>query len=283
MSLTVKVYQPGSPLRNPGEFLNDMWSGFLAARELSWRLTMRDFSAMYRQSYAGYLWAFLPPLVASFTFILLRSGGAVQVQDTNIPYAAFALTGTILWQVFVDSMQNPLKTMQSCKQMLIKINFPREALILSPIQMSLISLGIRLVILIPVMIVFRFPLTWSLALVPFGLLFLVLLGTCFGLLLAPISALYKDIQQGIMMIATFWMFLTPVVFPGVRDGLLGTLMRLNPVTYVLGTTRDWLTGTIDSVFLDGFYIIGASVILVLFAGAVLFRIFLGRVIERLGM
>src|SRR5690554_5567896 len=113
--LPVTVYEPGSPLKHPVAFILGIFSQLHGARELAWRLTVRDFMVLYRNSFAGYLWAFLPPLVASFTFILLQHGGAVQISDTGIPYAAFALTGTILWQVFVDAMMNPLKTMTSCR------------------------------------------------------------------------------------------------------------------------------------------------------------------------
>jgi lipopolysaccharide transport system permease protein len=281
--LETRVYQPGSPLKNPIQFFAEIWAGFMASRELAWRLTLRDFSAKYRQSIGGYVWAFLPPIVASFTFILLRSGGAINVEEGEIPYAAFALTGTILWQVFVDSLNNPMRIMQSCRQMLIKVNFPREALIISPIQSSFITLGIRLFILIPAMLWFRFPLSFTLLLVPVGLLFLVLLGNCIGLLLAPIGALYKDIQQGLVMITTFWMFLTPVVFPNMREGLAGTLMRLNPVTYILGATRDWMTGVSDSTYTVGFIVVAVCTLCLLAIGAILFRVFLGRVIERMGM
>jgi lipopolysaccharide transport system permease protein len=282
--LRVTVYEPGSPLKHPKRFILGMFVQLHSARELAWRLTIRDFKVLYRNSFAGYLWAFLPPLVASFTFILLRQGGAVNVSDTGgIPYAAFTLTGTILWQVFVDAMMNPLKTMTSCRSMLTKINFPYEALILSPVQMSLINLAIRLLILVPCMIWFQFPIGWSLLLVPVGLIMLVLLGACFGLLLAPLSGLYKDVQMGLAMITTFWMFLTPVVFPNIREGLLGTFMKINPVTYVLGATRDWLTGVANTPYLTGFYIVTLCVIITLIASVILFRILLGRVIERMGM
>lgn len=280
----IRIYAPGSPLKNPLAFLAEVWAGLLASRELAWRLTMRDFSAQYRQSYAGYVWAFLPPLAGAFTFILLRAGGAVSIDaPQGISYAAFALTGTIMWQTFLGSMNAPIATLTSSKSMLIKINFPREALIISPIQMSFISLGIRLCILIPVLIFFQFPLNTSILLAPIGLISLVLLGNAIGVLLAPVAALFKDVGRGLGLISNFWMFLTPVVFPKVREGFLGTLMQINPVTHVLGTTRDWLTGTVNSAFLPGYFIVMGCVAVALFVGAVLFRVLLGRVVERLGM
>ena len=103
----VTVYTPESPLRHPGRMLAAMFRDLLACRELAWRLFVRDVNAQYRQTFLGYIWAFLPPMVASATFIFLNSQGIVKIATPGVPYAAFAMMGTLLWQVFVDSVQNP--------------------------------------------------------------------------------------------------------------------------------------------------------------------------------
>src|SRR5688572_20247597 len=108
--LGVNVYTQESPLRYPRRFLGEMFRDLRASRELAWRLFVRDTSAQYRQSILGYLWAFLPPLVASVPFIFLKSQGVVGIGDTPIPYPAYALIGTIIWQVFADALNSPLKT-----------------------------------------------------------------------------------------------------------------------------------------------------------------------------
>lgn len=66
--LPVRVYSPepllGHPAKLVGTIAKDIWAG----RELAWRLFIRDLSSQYRQSFLGYIWAFLPPLTASITF-----------------------------------------------------------------------------------------------------------------------------------------------------------------------------------------------------------------------
>src|SRR5262245_28458826 len=125
------VYTPETPLRRPGRLFAEMFRDLLASRGLAWRLFVRDISAQYRQSYFGYVWAFIPPLVASLPFIYLNSQGVMRGGETAIPYPAFALIGTILWQVFVDALNAPLKTVISAKAMLVRINLPKEAVLLS--------------------------------------------------------------------------------------------------------------------------------------------------------
>src|ERR671922_2550468 len=86
----VTVYTPESPLRQPARFVREMIDDLLASRELCWRLFVRDLSAQYRSSILGYLWVFVPPLVASLPFIYLNSAGVLRIAETPIPYAAYA-------------------------------------------------------------------------------------------------------------------------------------------------------------------------------------------------
>ena len=102
MRLSQVVYTPESKIRSPRIVL-DAFKSLHDSRELAWRLFVRNISAMYRQSILGYVWAFLPPLATSFTFIFLNGSGIFQMGETSIPYPAYVLIGTTLWQTFVDA------------------------------------------------------------------------------------------------------------------------------------------------------------------------------------
>ena len=83
------------------------------SRELAWRLFVRDVSARFRQSILGYFWVFIPPLVASLPFIYLNAQGIVRIGDAPIPYAAYAIIGTTIWQVFADALKPHLRAINS--------------------------------------------------------------------------------------------------------------------------------------------------------------------------
>ena len=97
-----------------------------SGRELARRLFVRDLSALYRQTRLGYAWAFLPPLANALTFVFLHSHGLFEIGATKLPYAAFAMIGTLLWQVFVDALNSPVTSLLQTKPMLTKINFPES-------------------------------------------------------------------------------------------------------------------------------------------------------------
>ena len=200
----------------------DLWT----SRELAWRLFLRDTSAQYRQTLLGYLWLVIPPLAAAAPFILLKAGGVVRLGETPIPYAAYALIGTTIWQTFVDALNAPLKTVTAAKSVLLRINLPREGILFSALLRTGFSTLVRLTLLAAVLAVFGIvpaPTVWLFFL---GMLALILVGFVVGVILTPLGLLYSDVQNGLPIFTTFLMLLTPVVYPAPRTGLVAASCRL---------------------------------------------------------
>jgi lipopolysaccharide transport system permease protein len=277
----VVVYTPESPLRNPARLFREMFRDLSASRELAWRLFVRDTSARYRQSMLGYIWAFLPPIVATFTFVLLNRSGVLSTGPTPIPYPAFVIVGTLLWQVFADAINGPIKAVSAAKAMLVKINFPREAILLSALYEVVFNFAIRLVLLI---IVFGYYRILPAPTAPFaiaGVIAILCLGFMIGLLLTPVGILYTDIGQALAMVLGFWMLITPVVYSPPSSGTLALLGRINPVSPLVATTRDWLTVGASGQFLPALCVFGVTLAL-LVAGWISYRLAMPILVERIG-
>ena len=234
-------YTPESRLRRPGQLLREMWRDLLASRELAWRLLVRDISAQYRQSLLGVFWAFIPPTVAAAGLTLAANAKVINFGVTDLPYPAYVMFSMALWQTFVEALNGPIKAVTAAKSMLAKINFPREALILSQLGQVFFNFAIKLILIMGLFLWFRMSVSWTVILAPVALINLVMLGTFFGLLLAPIGALYSDFSRGLTLATSLWLFLTPVVYPVPNSGTFGMLVNLNPVTPLLVTTRELAT------------------------------------------
>ncbi len=278
---TITVYTPESPLRHPVKMLRDMFRDLVASRGLAWRLCVRDISAQYRQSMLGYVWAFVPPLVASLPFVFLKAQGIVGVRDTPIPYPAYAVVGTVIWQVFVDSFASPLKSVSAAKSMLTKINFPREAILLSGLGQVLFSFLVRLVLLVVVFVTFKIVPPLTAFLFPLGILALILVGFMLGVFITPFGMLYSDVQQSIPVFTMFLMFLTPVLYPPPTYGLAASLSRWNFLSPLVLATRDWITTGATS-YSRPFCIVVAAAFALLFVGWVIYRLALPHIIARIG-
>lgn len=279
--LPVTRYTAESKLRHPILLFKEMWQDLKNSGELSWRLTVRDISAQYRQTLLGYFWAVFPPLVASLVFILLRSSSVIEVKGITIPYPAYVMAGTVFWQLFVDALNFPLKVVNQSKAILTKINLPKEALIISAIGQVLISFAIKVILLAGVIIYFKVSIGWTILLIPLPLIGLLLLGTMFGILLIPVGLLYKDIQQALLVATSGLIFLTPVAYPPTMAGLLGDIIRINPITPLLMAAKDLLCNEIPGNMVHFFVIFGSTIVLLLI-GWVIYRVALPIIVERIG-
>ncbi|MDT5293806.1 MAG: lipopolysaccharide transport system permease protein [Acidobacteriota bacterium] len=239
------IYSADSSLRSPGRFVFGVWSDLRVSPPLAWSLFRRGLQAGYRQSRLGYFWLLLPPLATAGTWAYLNAARIVDIGPTRLPYPVFVLTGTLLWQVFADALHSPLQQLSSARAILAKSRLPHEALLLAGLIEVLFNFAVRLLVLLPVLLWFKSrwdstP-TTALLLVPFGVAALLLLGFTAGLMLTPLGMLYQDVPRGLSLVAVFWFFLTPVIYPLPTAGVGALVAKLNPVAPLLDATRNWLT------------------------------------------
>ncbi len=278
----ITVYSPEPALKHPLRLVRELWQSLLLSRALAWRLMLRNIRAQYRQSLLGVLWAFIPPIAQTVTWVFLNSAKIFQIGDTGgLPYPVFVMVGTLLWAGFTTSLNKPIQAMTAGQSMLTKLNFPREALILAGAGEVIFDFLVKLIILIPVFIWFQVWPGLGILLAPLGMLAILILGFAIGILLTPLGMLYNDIGRGISFIVTFWFFITPVVYPLPKEGLGAIVAGYNPVTPVLTVSRSWLVGEVPTQ-LGGFLWVSGASVLLLILGLLLLRIALPHLIARIG-
>ncbi|MBD0336286.1 MAG: ABC transporter permease, partial [Cyanobacteria bacterium Co-bin13] len=199
------IHTPDSLLRHPKQLFKLMWQDLLASRELAWRLMIRDISAQYRQSVLGVAWAFLPPIAMAVGFTLAGEAQVFNTGQTDIPYPAYVMFSTALWQTFVESLSGPVDAVTKAKPMLARVNFPREAIILAKMGEVGFNFAIKLILIVGLFLWYRIPVSWTVILAPVALIHLTLLGTFIGTLLSPLGVLYQDVSKGLTFITSFWL------------------------------------------------------------------------------
>jgi lipopolysaccharide transport system permease protein len=278
--LPITIYTPESSIRRPVKMFSRMFADLWRGRELAWQLAIRDIRAQYRQAALGLLWAFILPLAHTLTWIFLSGSGIVKISYTGLPYPVYVFTGTMLWAIFMDAVNAPLQQTIAAKPMLAKINFPREALVVSGVFQTLFNGAIKIALLLAaLMIMGVFP-GWRILLFPFAVFSLILTGTALGLLITPVGVLYSDIGKSLPLLMQFLMYLTPVVFPMPKGGLSAIIYHLNPLTPLITTCRSWLTGS-PSLFLGYFILVNAVVVILLFVVWIIYRAAMPILIERM--
>ncbi len=212
-NLSLVVYSPESPLSNPRKLIKEVFYDLYRCRELIGILFQRDLKAQFRQSYLGYVWLFLPPVLTTAVWLFLNGQKVITIRDTGMPYPVFVIIGSVVWQTFTKLLQSPLQSFNAGKPVFMKLKVPPEAFIAAGTARAAFEFLIYAITLIPVFLVFRIIPPWTVVLIPIVILSLFALGTALGMLLVPFGSLYSDIQQAVPVLMGFLMYMAPVVYP----------------------------------------------------------------------
>lgn len=259
-----------------------MYHDVKSSHFLAFQMAKRDLQAQYRQSFLGFFWAFAPIITNSLVWIFLNNSGTVSVNgDSNIPYVLFVVIGTTLWSIFTESMLIPLTSVNGAKAILSKINFPKEALLLSGFYKLAFNLGLKLIMIACFMVIYGIVPGIELLYFPIILIAIIGLSIAIGLLLTPIGLIYTDIAKVITTVVPFLMYFTPVVFAVPQQGIFKTLFELNPLTFLFNDARNTLVGIPPDNLLFALVVFLISFVLLLI-GLVIFRKSMPIVIEKIG-
>ena len=276
-----RVYTSEPQLRRPRQFLAGMMDDLRSSRGLAWVLFVRDLRVQYRESVLGYFWLIIPPMVTALVWIYLSHARIITLDKTDTPYALFAVTGVMVWQIFVDALYSPLRQVLAARSMLAKLRFPTEALVLAGLLTVGFNAALRLVLVLAMILALGMAIPASAVLAIPCVLLLALLGLTLGVLLLPLGMLYQDVERGLGVAVTLWFFLTPVIYPPPSAGLMTALILANPVTPLLVTARELLT-TGNVSMAGGVLVVAAVSMVLLILVWMLNRLAKPHVIARLG-
>jgi len=235
----------------------------------------------FKRSNIGLLWLFILPILSVISWVMLNGAGIIDPGDSAIPYPAYVLLSTSIWGFFVGIYQSTSNVLRNRGNMITMAHFPHEVLVMEKIWVHLIRFTIPFFINLVVLLLFGIKFTWVALLFPLTLLPLLILGVGMGLIISLFRIVAVDIAQVFDRGIGFLMFLTPVIYTDeIKIAWLSKVVAYNPLTYLVGFSRDVLT--------QGTFFEPASYSLCIFLTLIFFlfalRIFLlgePRVIERL--
>lgn len=212
-------------------------------RELVFFLTWRDIKVRYKQAILGVSWAILQPLLTMVIFTLIF-GVLLGTPSQDIPYPLFSLTALLPWQLFATALQRSSVSLVSNSNLLTKIYFPRLAIPLSSVFAALVDFGVSFIVLLGVMIYYRYWPGWNILWLAPMVLLALLTALAVGLWLSALNVQYRDVQHMVPFIVQVWMYASPIVYPItiIPEGIWRYLYSLNPMVGVIQGFRWALLG-----------------------------------------
>ncbi len=232
------IYTPDRGLGWGPRIWLDMARSLVAGRQLVWRLFVRDFSAKYRQSVLGYVWALLPTILIVGSFVYLRRAQVVPIPETDVPYGVYVLLGLAVWQLFAGGLLVTAQSLTAAGNFVTKIDFARETLVVAAFGQAVLDFMLRALLAGAALAWFGIAPSWAAVLVPMALVPLALMTLGFGFLLAPLNGVFRDTANAVVLVTTFGMFLAPVVYPPPTRWPATLVNYLNPASPFIIATRD---------------------------------------------
>lgn len=278
-SLSERVYTPDADRQRGLSVWRDMIADVRDNRELIVRLAHRDLTVGYRQSMLGLVWAVIVPLLTVALFAYLASTRLVPIGETRLPYPLYALWGVVLWQLFASILATATTSLANAGSLVTKIDFPKEAIVFASLGRPLVEFAAKLVLVAAMLLYYDAAFTASMFwLLPIVLL-VVLMALGAGMLFSLANLVVRDIANLVGIMATFGMFLAPVLYPPAIQAPLAYLVVLNPFSPLVMASHDLLSGSgvvhAELLLFSGL----VSVFCFLFAWRV-FRVTIRRIAER---
>ena len=245
--------------------LHELWE----YRDLLYFFVWRDIKIRYKQTFLGFAWALIQPLLAMIIFTLFF-GNLAKIPSDGIPYPIFTYAALLPWTLFSESLTRSTNSMVTNANIIQKVYFPRVALPISSVLSPLLDFGIAFTILILMMVYYSIMPTTNIILLPAFILLAVITSLGIGLWTSALNAMYRDFQYVIPFIIQIWMYASPVVYPvSMIPEKYQFLYGLNPMAGVIEGFR-WVVLGADAP--KSVIIVSVAIsILILVSGAFFFQ------------
>lgn len=211
-----------------------------------WLLSARDLKVRYSTSALGYLWSVLDPLVMSaiywfvFTQVFQRTVG-------EQPYIIFLISALLPWVWFNSAVGDFTRAFKKDARLVRSTAIPRSIWV----NRIVLSKGIEFLFSLPVIAIFVTvniltesdpdkvaQVGWGILWVPVAVLLQAILLIGLGLLVAPLCALYTDLERTTALILRALFYATPIIY-SVNDlpGPFATIGMFNPLAGIMTLYR----------------------------------------------
>lgn len=199
-------------------------------------MVKRELKVKYRETFLGYLWSMLNPLlsmlVISFVFSHLVK---------NIPnYHLYVLSGVLLWSMSNVSLQVGTQSIVNSAYLLRKIKLPIWIFPMIPLGSALVNMVLSLV---PYTVLFlmadqSLPSTWYL--MPIVIVCFVIFVGGISLILSCLNVFFRDIQHVLEPVLSLVFYATPIIYDRRGSNIpsyVSDILGLNPFTHFVEVFR----------------------------------------------
>jgi lipopolysaccharide transport system permease protein len=255
-----------------GRTEKNYWADLWKYRELFCILAWRDVAVRYKQTVVGVAWAVLQPLMTLVIFTVIFGVLAKMPSTGTAPYIIMVAAAQLPWQFFANSLSSSSQSLVGNAQLISKVYFPRLIVPAGAVVTALIDFFITFVILVVLMIGFKFWPTWRMLVLPPLVLMAFLASLGPGLLLTALTVKYRDFRIVVPFLVQVGAYVSPVGFSSsIVPEQWRLLYSLNPMVGVIDGFRWAVLAGESPICWPGFGVSLGVTVLLLLVGIWYFR------------
>jgi len=243
------------------------WLELWRYRSLLWVFTLRDIKVRYKQTLLGFTWAIVAPIMSMvvFTVIFGKLAGFDKMTGET-PYQLVVFAGLLPWAYFQGTLGRAGNSLVLNQQIVTKVYFPRLMIPISTLGSGLVDFVIALVVFLILASFYGIYPSFTMLLVPVIMLGVSVLVVGVGMFFSAIIVKFRDFAIVLGYVTTFWMYLTPVMYPDtVVPDKWRWLLDYNPMygyvssfrTVLLDQPMHWVSLGWSVAFTVVFLVVGA--------------------------
>jgi lipopolysaccharide transport system permease protein len=205
-------------------------------RDLVRNLVSRDLKVRYRESFVGFGWSMLNPLLMTAVFYLVFH---VFLRSPIPMFPVFLLCGILPWNWCAAGVMGGVGSVVGNAALIKKVYFPRELLPLAIVLSNMVHFLLALPVLLLMMVIFGAPFTGNIVFIPLlmAIQLVFLLGV--ALFLSCLNVFLRDTSSIMEVLISLWFFITPVFYrvDDVTNEWAGLLFVVNPMASLVTAYR----------------------------------------------
>jgi lipopolysaccharide transport system permease protein len=264
--------QDNITILEPGRAEKNYWLDLWRYRELFLILAWRDVAVRYKQTVMGIAWAILRPFLTMVVFTVIFGRLAKLPSEGHAPYALMVFAAMLPWNLFSSSLSEASNSLIGNANLISKVYFPRLIIPTATLVTAFIDFLISFVILIGMMVYYKFVPGWHILLLPFFVIPALLVSLGPGLWITALNVKYRDFRYVIPFLVQFGLFVSPVGFSSsVVPEKWRFFYNLNPMVGVIDGFRWCILGGKSEIYWSGFLLSSIIIALFLWLGIYQFR------------
>lgn len=217
------------------ERLHEIWD----YRDMVGGLVRRELRGRYKGSLAGFLWNYINPLCQILVYIFVF--GVIFTSPLKRFYV-YLIVGIMPWNMFSSALIQASGCIFAQADMVKKIYFPREVLVVAVTTSQLVNFLISYLIAFAVIIVTGAGVNIRLLLyLPIIIIIQYIMTLGISLILAAVDVYFRDMEYITGVVTMIWIWVTPIMYALENvPSNLAVILRLNPLTHVIRTYQNIL-------------------------------------------